>query len=121
VKLLLDENLSPRLMAVLQDLYLGSLHLRDCGLRGASDAEIWRYASQGGFAIVSKDSDFAQRSALLGGPPKVIWLRIGNCTTARAEFVLRNARPRIQAFETSQETCLVLTHPIEVGDHRTKL
>jgi predicted nuclease of predicted toxin-antitoxin system len=76
VKLLLDENLSPRLIAALQDLYSGSLHVRDCGLRGASDAQIWRYALENGFAIVSKDSDFAQRSLLLGGPPKVIWLRI---------------------------------------------
>jgi predicted nuclease of predicted toxin-antitoxin system len=111
VKLLLDENLSPRLIGVLQDCYPESLHLRDCGLRGASDAEIWRYAKEEGFAIVSKDSDFAQRSFLLGGPPKVVWLRIGNCTTARAEFVLRNAVARIEAFESSEETCVVLGYP----------
>jgi predicted nuclease of predicted toxin-antitoxin system len=111
VKLLLDENLSPRLTAALRDLYPGSLHLRDCGLRGASDNEVWRYALQNGFMIVSKDSDFAQRSLLLGGLPKVVWLRIGNCTTARADFVLRNAVARVEAFENSEESCLVLTHP----------
>lgn len=61
--------------------------------------------------IVSKDSDFAQRSLLLGGLPKVIWLRIGNCTTARADLVLRNGLERIQAFESSEESCLVLTYP----------
>lgn len=113
MKLLLDENLSPRLIAALQDLYSGSLHLRDCGLRGASDARIWQYAVENGFAIVSKDSDFAQRSLLLGGPPKVIWLRIGNCTTARADFVLRNALARIEAFESSDETCLVLAQAMD--------
>ena len=65
-----------------------------------------------GLVIVSKDSDFSQRSSLLGGAPKVIWLRIGNCTTTRADFVLRNTAERIQAFlESSEESCLVLSHP----------
>ncbi len=61
--------------------------------------------------IVSKDSDFAQQSLLMGKPPKVIWLRIGNCTTARADLVLRNAVARIRTFENSEESCLVLTYP----------
>lgn len=112
MKLLLDENLSPRLTAALSDLYPGSVHLRDCDLRGVSDIEVWRYALENGFAIVSKDSDFSQRSFLLGSPPKVIWLRIGNCTTRRIDFVLRNAAPRIQAFLANhEESCLVLAHP----------
>lgn len=111
MKLLLDENLSPRLVAALGGLYPGSLHVRDCGLRGASDTEVWRYALDNRFMIVSKDSDFAQRSLLLGGLPKVVWLRIGNCTTARADFLLRNAVDRMSAFENSEESCLVLTHP----------
>jgi predicted nuclease of predicted toxin-antitoxin system len=98
VKLLLDENLSPRLTAALREIYPGSLHLRDCGLRGASDDELWRYAFHNGFMIVSKDSDFAQRSLLLGGLPKVVWLRIGNCNTGRADFVLRNAVARVRAL-----------------------
>lgn len=112
MKLLLDENLSPRLALAIADLYPGSLHLRDCGLRGASDTEVWQYAQANNFSIVSKDSDFSQRSFLLGSPPKVIWLRIGNCTTTRADFVLRNAAPRIHAFLAQvEESCLVLAHP----------
>lgn len=112
MKLLFDENLSPRLAEALADLYPGSLHLRDCGLRGVSDIEVWKYAQENGFAIVSKDSDFSQRSFLLGSPPKVIWLRIGNCTTTRVDFVLRNAAERIHTFMTSgEESCLVLTYP----------
>ena len=117
MKLLFDENLSHRLPQVLADLYPGSVHLRDCGLRGASDVRIWQYAQENGFAILSKDSDFAQRSSLLGSPPKVIWLRIGNCTTTRADFILRNAAPRIQAFLSSDEDCLIYGHPrLSVGD-----
>ena len=111
MKLLFDENLSPHLASALSDLYPGSVHLRDCGLRGVSDVEVWQYAQVNDFAIVSKDSDFSQRSFLLGSPPKVVWLRIGNCTTRRADFVLRNAAARVQAFDGSEECCLVLTYP----------
>ena len=117
MKLLFDENLSPRLVKGLADVYPGSLHVRDCDLHGASDVKIWQYAQENGFAILSKDSDFAQRSTLLGSPPKVIWLRIGNCTTTRADFILRNAALRIRTFLSSEEDCLVFGHPrLAVGD-----
>jgi predicted nuclease of predicted toxin-antitoxin system len=115
VKLLFDENLSPRLQAALNDVYPGSVHLRDCGLRGASDNEVWQYAQENGFVIVSKDSDFSERSSLYGGPPKVVWLRIGNCTTARADFLLRNSVARLTAFEAGEESCLILAHPRNRG------
>lgn len=112
MKLLFDENLSPRLAEAVSDLYPGSCHLRNCGLRGASDDRIWHYAIENGFAIVSKDSDFRQRSILRGDPPKVILLQIGNCSTVRAEFVLINLASRIHDFlSTSEESCLVLKHP----------
>lgn len=112
MKLLLDENLSPRLIENLADLYPETLHLADCGLVGATDEEVWRYALENGFAIVTKDSDFSQRSAIRGSPPKVIWLRIGNCSTARALFVLSNLVSRIQQFLlTGKEHCLILRHP----------
>ena len=110
MKLLLDENLSPRLIASVGELYPESRHVEDCGLISASDDEVWSCAAKNGFSIVSKDSDFSELSVLRGSPPKVIWLRIGNCTTARACLLLRDAFPRIQAFlATSEENCLVFT------------
>jgi len=72
VKLLLDENLSPRLVGVLSDLYPGSAHVHQCGLGSADDAAIWDYARRNSFTIESKDSDFEQRSVLSGAPPKII-------------------------------------------------
>ena len=110
MKLLFDENLSYRLAKALSDVYPGSGHLRDYGLRGASDDRVWQYAGENGFVIVSKDYDFSERSSLLGSPPKVVWLRVGNCTTTRAEFVLRNALARLEAFESGNENCLVIRH-----------
>jgi len=110
LKLLLDENLSPRLTALRVDIYPGSRHVEDCGLLSALDEEVWRFAAKNDFAIVSKDSDFSELSVLHGSPPKVIWLRVGNCTTEHAGHALRDSFKSIQAFlETNEESCLVLT------------
>jgi predicted nuclease of predicted toxin-antitoxin system len=81
MRLLFDENLSPRLVGLLHDPYRGSRHVEDLGLRGQSDRTIWDYARQNEYVIVSKDNDFRQLSFLLGPPPKVIWLSVGNAGT----------------------------------------
>jgi predicted nuclease of predicted toxin-antitoxin system len=109
VKLLFDENPSSRLVLLLDDLFPASQHVRDCGLRSAGDAEIWEYAKNNGLIIVTKDSDFEERSVLLGTPPKVIWLRIRNSTTGEIASLLRAASRRISRFNgIEQETCLIL-------------
>jgi predicted nuclease of predicted toxin-antitoxin system len=99
MKLLFDQNLSPRLVRSLCDLYPDSVHVRDVGLRDATDTAIWGHAKQHGFVIISKDSDFQQRSLLHGHPPKFIWLRVGNCPTLIVEELLRKHSGAIHAFE----------------------
>jgi predicted nuclease of predicted toxin-antitoxin system len=109
VKLLFDENLSPRLAESLRDLYPGSKHVHNLNLGGSSDSEVWDYAKLHGFAIVSKDSDFAARSVLERDPPKIIWIRIGNCSTDDIEQLLRSACEKIRGFIVEdEETCLLL-------------
>jgi predicted nuclease of predicted toxin-antitoxin system len=75
VKLVLDENLSARLVESLSDLYPGLEHVHGLGLGGADDSTVWEYAKANGFAIVSKDSDFAERSVLENDPLKIVWIR----------------------------------------------
>lgn len=89
MKLLFDENLSPRLASSLADLFPASTHVRDVGLRAADDPAVWEHARLNGFLIVSKDADMHDLSLLFGNPPKVIWLRMGNCSTAQVENLLR--------------------------------
>ena len=109
MKLLFDENLSHRLVVLLEDLYPASRHVRECGLRAAGDAEIWEFAKNNGLIIVTKDSDFQERSVLLGMPPKIIWLRMRNCTTGEIASLLRTASPLISRFNgLERETCLIL-------------
>ena len=109
MKLLLDENLSPRLTKLLSDLYPESSHVRECGLEHAPDEQIWDHARANGFAIVSKDSDFEQRSVLRGCPPKVIWIRLGNCSTSAIMELLRKYSPVIHTFNLDPiESILVI-------------
>ena len=103
VRLLFDQNLSARLVAALDDAYPGSTHVRAAGLTEAADEEVWRHAREHGFTIASKDADFHQLAFVRGAPPKVIWIRSGNCTTATIERLLREANPTIQAFERDAE------------------
>jgi len=70
VKLLFDENLSPQLVEALADLHPGSQHVHDHGLGASDDREVWEYAKSHGFAVVTKDLDFYNRSMRAGAPPK---------------------------------------------------
>ena|SRR6516165_525086 len=82
MKLLFDQNLSPKLVNRLADLFPGSSHVQSERLDCADDDQVWDHARQHGFAIVSKDEDYNNLSVLRGSPPKVIWVQLGNCTTA---------------------------------------
>jgi predicted nuclease of predicted toxin-antitoxin system len=102
MKLLFDQNLSPRLPRLLSDLYAESVHVREVGLRDADDNVIWEYAKQRRLVIVSKDSDFQQRSLLRGSPPKFIWLRVGNCPVQTIEVLLRRHSVTIHTFNLDE-------------------
>jgi predicted nuclease of predicted toxin-antitoxin system len=99
MRFLFDQNLSPRLVSLLSDLFPGSMHVRQAGLQAADDEVVWAYAVEHGFAIVSKDSDFRQRNFLFGHPPKVVWIRRGNCSTSEIEIILRGEYNGLLAFD----------------------
>ena len=110
MKLLLDEDLSPKLPHLIAAQFPGSLHIRDCGLKGATDKAIWEFARANNFTIVSKDSDFYQRSLFYGSPPKIVWLRIGNCTRDDVVQLLLMHEQEIRALDTNPlESVLVLS------------
>lgn len=109
MKLLLDENLLRRLLGILGDTFPGSAHVSEAGLERASDESIWEYANTHGFVIVSKDSDFHQQSLLYGYPPKVIWIRRGNCPSDEiAELLLRRKNEIMTACAGSEAAFIEL-------------
>src|SRR5262245_59618828 len=110
MKLLFDENRSPKLPRLLAKQFPGSLHLRDCGLKGATDEKIWEYARTNGSTLVPKDSDFYQRSLFYGSPPKFVWLRIGNCTRDDLVALLTTHEQEILALDADPfDSVLVLS------------
>jgi predicted nuclease of predicted toxin-antitoxin system len=110
VKLLLDHNLLPKLVRLLADVYPECMHVRELSMERAPDTEVWQYAAEHGFTIVTKDADFHQRSLLLGSPPKVAWLRIGNCSVAESATALRERYIPIRRFvEESATDYLILS------------
>jgi predicted nuclease of predicted toxin-antitoxin system len=102
MKLLFDENLSHTLARRLNDLFPDSRHVREIGLKAANDSEVWEYAKNNDLIIISKDGDMHDRSLLFGFPPKVIWVRLGNCSTSEVETLLRREYPTIARFHEDE-------------------
>ncbi len=108
MKLLLDENLSRRLVKRVVDLFPESAHLVEVGLLQAADSTIWDFAKANGFCIVSADSDFYELAAANGPPPKVIWLKGCDYPTDVAEELLRGQAIRIAEFLNEPETAVLI-------------
>jgi predicted nuclease of predicted toxin-antitoxin system len=109
LKLLLDQNLSRKLVTQLANVFPDSSHVQFHDLAEKSDTEIWEFAKTNDFCIVTQDVDFAERSRLYGSPPKVIWLRCGNAPTKQVESLLCSGEEVIYTFlNNSSLHCLEL-------------
>lgn len=89
-------------------MFPGSEHVTRLDLQSATDAEIWSFAARHGYVIVSKDSDFRQLAFLHGPPPKAVWLRVGNASTATVLQLLVGHVESIEAFTTSDDEALLV-------------
>jgi predicted nuclease of predicted toxin-antitoxin system len=107
VRLLFDEQLSEALVQRVADEFPGALHVRVLRRGGALDLDVWEMAREHGCVLVTKDEDFHRLSLLRGAPPKVVWLRIGNCATEDISRLLRMHADHIRQFE-AQASATVL-------------
>ena len=108
MKLLFDENLSPALSRRVEDLFPNSVHVRDVGMKATDDPIVWDYAKNNDFMIVSKDADMHDLSLVFGNPPKVVWLRLGNCSTRQVEELLRCDFDIIKLFYEDDSVSLLV-------------
>ena len=104
VKLLFDQNLSFRLVSRLKDSYPDSVHIAAINLDKASDKDVWTYAKEKGFIIVTKDSDFNELCTLYDFPPHIIWLRLRNSRIEVAEKSLLKHKETIYSFIEEAKT-----------------
>ena len=98
MKLLFDQNISFRVAAKIQDIFPGSIQVREVSLENSKDTFIWEYARTNGYCIVTFDSDFYDMGLIRGTPPKIIWLRTGNTKTSNIEKIIRNNFELISSF-----------------------
>ena len=108
MKFLFDENLCPRLVGEVGKLWPDSSRVETVDLRRATDDAIWIFAQQIGFTIVSKDDDFRSLALVRGAPPKVIWLQVGNASTARIVELLLENKLQLDAFSLDPVEALVV-------------
>ena len=108
MKLLFDQNISPKLAIFFAKTFAGSKHLQDLSLDVANDSIVWEFAKKEGFTIVTKDNDFNDLVAFFGFPPKVIWIRRGNCSTNDIRELLNSNIEKVKAF-ISDSTNGILT------------
>jgi len=108
VKLLLDENLSWRLVHRIADLFPASIHVSDVGPVQTPDGAVWEFAKANGFSILKADADFHELATTLGAPPKVIWIRGCDFPTASAEALIRQQSIRIGDFLDDPERAILV-------------
>ena len=99
MKLLLDENLSHRLVHRLNLLFPGLTHVRDVGLKEADDKNIWEWAKANDFTVITTDVDFVLLAQRLGWPPMVIHIEQCDFPFRIIEDLLRRNAVRISEFE----------------------
>ncbi len=108
MRLLFDQNLSPRLVEKLADLYPNSSHVQDLDLAEANDSVIWEYARENNYTIVTKDADFHERRIFSGIPPNIIWIRKGNCFTQQIESSIREYHSAIKELSENERGFIII-------------
>ena len=107
MKLLLDENLSRRIVPFIQDIYPDSTQVVLVGLENTDDKTIRQYALAHDFIIVTKDADYYEMTVLYGQPPKIIWLKMGNQSKAETIKTLRDNQKVIEQVLMIQDKACI--------------
>ena len=109
MKLLLDQNLSRKIVSKLIDAFPGTEHVSKFKLEEENDIEVRKFAKEKQFIIVTQDADFFEMMLMNGFPPKIIWLRCGNTSSKNILELLINNKETILRFENDKESgCIEL-------------
>ena len=109
MKLLLDANVSWRLLPILEEHFGECVHTDDIPELEfpAKDTKIWQYAKDNGYAVITRDNDFNDLISIRGFPPKIIWLRTGNCSRKYTADLLIRSKQAIENLLKSEESGLL--------------
>lgn len=111
MKLLIDQNISQRIIGLLDHRFGSVQHVRKLGLTDADDHAIFMFARNNSYdAIITIDDDFVKLLNLFSAPPKIIWIRTGNCSTSVLSEILIQRFDSLQNFLQSDEYFLCEVH-----------
>lgn len=109
MKLLLDENMSRRIVPFIQESYPGSTQVALIDLERVNDSVIRQYAIDNDYVIATQDADFYEMDLIHGQPPKIIWLKMGNHSKTTTIKILLDNQPAIeQALIIDNKSCIEL-------------
>jgi predicted nuclease of predicted toxin-antitoxin system len=103
VRLLLDENLSARLLPALMDVFPGSDHVRTLRLERISDSALWELAGDGDYVLTTREEDLIGTSVLRGTPPKILWLNTGHSRNPVIAALIKSHALDIERFVADAE------------------
>ena len=102
MKLLFDQNISYRIISKIETDFPEAKQVRQLGIEDNTDIDIWKFAKDNGYTIVTFDADFFDLSNLKGHPPKVIWLRFGNTKNDFLAEIISTRKSIINEFINSE-------------------
>lgn len=115
MKLLFDQNISFRVVRQLKLVLPDSIGVEEVGLLNANDYEIWEYARQYAYTVVTFDRDIPMIGSVRGFPPKIIWLRIGNTNKQQLVSFIKDRIAKFTEFIIHRnEGCLQVYHAPEI-------
>ena len=105
MKLLLDTNLSWRLVSILKKHFAECVHVDDIPELEfpAKDTKIWQYAKDNGYTVITYDNDFNDLISIRGFPPKIVWLKTGNRSRKSTADLLIHSKQAIEELSISKE------------------
>jgi predicted nuclease of predicted toxin-antitoxin system len=106
-KILIDNNLSHRLIGRLQNWLVEFDHVVNHDLDESEDTIIWAFAKKNDYVILTKDTDFHFLLTLYGAPPKVIRLNIGNASNKDIIAAIEKHKTLIEMFVRTDKTSLL--------------
>ena len=105
MKLLLDANVSWKLVPILKEHFGECVHADNISEFEfpAKDTKIWQYAKDNGYTVVTRDNDFNDLVVIRGFPPKIVWLRTENCSRKFTADLLIRSKQAIEELLKSKE------------------
>jgi predicted nuclease of predicted toxin-antitoxin system len=110
VKLLVDENISYRILKYIDEKFVGSQHVSTMKKGRVSDLQIWKYAKEHDFIIATYDQNFYEWQLLRDFPPYIVWLRFGNAPTKKIAKNLNAHKNKIMNMLSSENVGILEIH-----------